>query len=228
MATIEDITTELYELGEKLGIHHADITKAVEQRDKHQLLVMREKWRRGFKARSQEIHSAINKREANQRALRAEDTHSRFKETDRARIKWERENTPLAERLQHVVSQMRLRESRATTSSFAATRGGETEQVGPPGTFDPAGDLIDKTPLKLIKVHIEDLEAQVDALTGVGPPSDRMTPAARGEILDSLAGVKSEDLAGYFGYSQRTIENWRVERAEEQGIKVSPSTGLPR
>lgn len=225
MATEQALTREIRTLGFKLGIPDKNIDDAIAKHgSKPKLRMLKSKWSRAYNARVTEIHGAITRREAQQRALKAEDVHARFSEEDYRRFVIDRKKKPLDARLQNVVTKAKMLESRATTSSWSPSRGGD-ERIGPPGMGEE--DLIDLSSLTMIERYVEDLERTVDAVSGLGPPED-LSAAARARKLDSLAGVHSREVGKYFNLSQRTIENWRKERALERGENISPSTGLPK
>ena len=228
MATTAELAEEIKNLGEKLGIPEDNIRAAISRcEDKPALREQRNRWRKKHLHQTKQIHAGMRRREDQHRALASEDKHQRFKNTDRARLLAERKRATLGDRLNKAMIQAKVMESKASTSSLASSRGGD-ERVGPPGAFDKGLELIDWTPIQMIQAYVEDFESQLDAVTGQGPPVALKTEAALAKRLRDFDGVHSSVVADYFEKSQRWVEKFRSDLADEAGVKISPSTGLPR
>lgn len=218
------------ELGVKLGMKPLAIDKAV-SKHRTDLRTYYRKLRDRNRVANAHLESEHNRRWFDQESIKSEVRHKKEKEEQHRQRLQQRAQLPLGHRLQSVLAKAQMYDSRAKSPSLGHDGGVSAEgPLGPPGAFTDQPPMIDLQPSTLIiEKHLERMEARVDAFLGLRPPV-QWTEKEKAELLDSLVGIHSAEVAASFPElgSQRTIEIWRKDRAETRGIEVHPSTGVTK
>lgn len=227
--TIDETKALIRRLGDRLGIPPANITDAINKcGDDNEVRALRRKWTRDARSLDHQFARKLRAAEEERWAAEALAQHGeRLTEEAKGR-RASRERLTLGSRLDAALVGLGCMST--VGSGLRAVNGGRSSErpAGPPPAEQP--DVSQET--RSIRTLVELLEDRWDAERGLLSPVDyaKMPTADKDRLIVRLTGVRSDQVAEMFPWlgSARTIERRRKELADELGVRVSPTTGLPR